>query len=113
MRRLFLTGFLAMVGMGLFAQSVDKAKEAFKAGKIADAKTQIDGALAVEKNQKNAEAWYTKLKVYNAIAANDQLRAQLDLFRELAADQVVLDIPTAGRDEVLPLLDRYSKVIAS
>jgi len=24
----------------------------------------------------------------------------------------VLDVPTAGRDEILPLLDRYTKVIA-
>jgi alkanesulfonate monooxygenase SsuD/methylene tetrahydromethanopterin reductase-like flavin-dependent oxidoreductase (luciferase family) len=44
---------------------------------------------------------------------SDQLRAQLDLLRELAADQVVLDIPTAGREEILPLRDRYAKVIAS
>ena len=32
---------------------------------------------------------------------------------ELAVDQVVFDIPTAPRDEILPLLDRYAKVIAS
>ena len=30
-----------------------------------------------------------------------------------AVDQVVLDIPTAPRDEILPLLDRYAKVIAT
>jgi probable F420-dependent oxidoreductase len=47
----------------------------------------------------------------NRVLPDDQLRAQLDLFRELAVDQVVLDIPTAGRDEILPLLDRYAKVI--
>jgi probable F420-dependent oxidoreductase len=49
----------------------------------------------------------------NRVLDSDQLRAQLDLFRELAADQVVLDIPTAGREEILPLLDRYSQVITS
>jgi hypothetical protein len=52
MRRLFLTGFLALAGMGLFAQSVDKAKDLLKANKIADAKTQIDGALALTKIKK-------------------------------------------------------------
>src|ERR1700743_2371573 len=104
MRRLFLTGFLAMVGMGLFAQSVDKAKEAFKAGKIADAKTQIDGALAVEKNQKNAEAWYTKLKVYNAIAANDQLRAATPDARDQAFDALKKYVDLDEKDKKLLLL---------
>jgi hypothetical protein len=49
----------------------------------------------------------------NRVLGHDELRAQLDLFRDLAVDQVVLDVPTAGRDEILPLLDRYSKVIAN
>jgi len=48
----------------------------------------------------------------NRVLEDDQLRAQLELFRNLAVDQVVLDIPTAGREEILPLLDRYAKVIA-
>lgn len=104
MRRLFLTGFLAMVGMGLFAQSVDKAKDALKAGKIADAKTQIDGALAVEKNQKNAEAWYTKLKVYNAIAANDQLRTQFPDSRDQAFDALKKYVDLDEKDKKLLLL---------
>jgi len=69
MRRLVLTGFLAFVGMGLFAQSLDKAKDLLKAGKLADAKSEIDKVLAVEKNQKVADAWYTEMKIYNAIAA--------------------------------------------
>jgi hypothetical protein len=69
MRRLVLTGFLAFAGMALFAQSLDKANDLLKAGKLADAKTEIDKVLAVEKNQKNGAAWYAKLKIYNAIAA--------------------------------------------
>jgi hypothetical protein len=69
MRRLVLTGFLAFIGMGLFAQSLDKAKEQLKAGKLADAKSEIDKVLAVDKNQKIADAWYQEMKIYNAIAA--------------------------------------------
>ena len=69
MRRLVLTGFLAFAGMGLFAQSLDKAKELLKAGKLADAKSEIDKVLAFEKNQKIGDAWYTEMKIYNAIAA--------------------------------------------
>src|SRR5580658_9775500 len=69
MRRLVLTGFLAIVGMGLFAQNLDKAKELLKAGKYAEAKTEIDKVLAFDKNQKIADAWYQEMKIYNAIAA--------------------------------------------
>jgi len=74
--RALFTGLLAISGLGLNAQSVDKAKELLKGNKIPEAKAEIDKVLAVEKNQKNGEAWFTKLKVYNAIAANEQLRAQ-------------------------------------
>ena len=69
MRRLVLTGFLAIVGMGLFAQNLDKAKELLKANKLPDAKAEIDKVMAVDKNQKVADAWYTEMKIYNAIAA--------------------------------------------
>lgn len=75
MKRIFLSLALAGLFSGLFAQSVDKAKEYLKAKKLPEAKTEIDNALTVEKNQKNAEAWYTKVKVYNAIAADPQLKA--------------------------------------
>jgi alkanesulfonate monooxygenase SsuD/methylene tetrahydromethanopterin reductase-like flavin-dependent oxidoreductase (luciferase family) len=44
---------------------------------------------------------------------DDRLAIQLDRFHELAVDQIVLDIPTAPRDEILPLLDRCAKAIAS
>jgi probable F420-dependent oxidoreductase len=47
------------------------------------------------------------------VVDDDRLRAQFDRFEELSVDQVVLDIPTATREEILPLLDRYAKVIAS
>jgi hypothetical protein len=76
MKRMFLSLLMAVVISGLSAQSVDKAKDDLKANKIAEAKDEIDKALLVEKNQKNAEAWYVKVKVYNAIATNDALKAQ-------------------------------------
>ncbi|HLZ86089.1 MAG TPA: hypothetical protein VKQ52_02560, partial [Puia sp.] len=112
MRRLFLTGFLAMVGMGLFAQSVDKANDLLKAGKITDAKTQIDGALASDKNQKIAASWYAKLKVYNAIAANDQLRAQFPDARDQAFDALKKYVDLDEKDKKLLLLqmDGYKPI---
>ncbi len=76
MKRMLLSLVMAVVCTGLFAQSVDKVKELLKANKLAEAKDEIDKTLLVDKNQKNAEAWYYKVKVYNAIAANDQLKTQ-------------------------------------
>lgn len=109
MRRLFLTGFLAMAGMGLFAQSLDKAKELYKAQKYADAKTQIDGALAVDKNQKNPEVWYYKLKIYNAIAAGP-LSAQTPDAREQAFDALKKYVELDDKKLVLLQLDGYKPV---
>jgi hypothetical protein len=83
MRRLVLTGFLAFVGMGLFAQSLDKANDLLKAGKLPDAKAEIDKVLAVDKNQKNGAAWYAELKIYNAIAGG-ALSAQYPGARDTA-----------------------------
>jgi len=111
-KRIFLTGFLATVGLGLFAQSVDKAKDLLKAGKLTDAKTQIDGALANPKNQKNAEAWYTELKVYNAIAANDQLRAQYPRARDTAFEALKKYVELDEKDKKLVMLqlENYAPV---
>lgn len=101
-----------MVGMGLFAQSVDKAKDLLKAGKLTDAKTQIDNALTNPKNQKNAEAWYTELKIYNAIAASDQLRAQFPGVRDTAfiALKTYVDLDEKDKKLVLLQMDGYKPV---
>jgi hypothetical protein len=74
--RLFLTIFLAFAATSIFAQNVDKAKDLLKAGKLADAKAEIDKMLTVDGNQKSGDVWYTKLKIYNAIAANDAIMVQ-------------------------------------
>ena len=47
------------------------------------------------------------------VADDDRLALQFDRFEDMAVDQIVLDIPTAPRDEVLPLLDRYAETVAS
>src|SRR2546423_12374487 len=75
MKRVFLSTLLAFLALGLFAQKLDKAKDKLKEGKLDEAKTEIDAFLAQDKNQKNADAWYTKAKIYNAIAASDKTKA--------------------------------------
>lgn len=86
MKSLILVVLLAFTGLGVFAQKLDKAKDLFKANKFAEAKTEIDNFLAIEKNQKNSEAWYVKAKVYNAIAADANLKSTLPTAREASFD---------------------------
>ncbi|MDR3716526.1 MAG: hypothetical protein P4L51_27280 [Puia sp.] len=112
-KRLLSTGLLLAVGLGLWAQSIDKAKDMLKAGKVADAKTEIDKALAVEKNQKNPEAWYTKVKVYNAIAVNDPLKNQFPDARAQALEALKKYVEVADKDDkklLLLQLDAYKPV---
>lgn len=75
MKSLFLTVLLAVTGLGVFAQKLDKAKDLLEKKKLAEAKTEIDNFLNNEKNKANAEAWYTKAKVYNAISKDAALKA--------------------------------------
>lgn len=110
MRRLLLTGFLAAAGMGLFAQSVDKAKDLLKSNKLPEAKAEIDKTLAVEKNQKNSEAWYYKLKIYNALAANDQTRTQFPDARDQAFDALKKYTEVDDKKLLLLQMDGYKPV---
>ena len=110
MRRLLLTGFLAAAGMGLFAQSVDKAKDLLKSNKLPEAKAEIDKTLAVEKNQKNSEAWYTKLKIYNALAANDATRAQFPDARDQAFEALKKYVDVDDKKLLLLQMDGYKPV---
>ena len=48
-----------------------------------------------------------------AIVDDDTLRANFDRFRALGVDQVILDLQTADRDDVLPILDRYAAVLTA
>jgi hypothetical protein len=75
MKKILLIAMLAISGMGLSAQKLDKAKDYLKSNKLAEAKTEIDGVLNDAKNQKNPEAYYTKLKIYGAIANDNALGA--------------------------------------
>lgn len=77
MKRFLFSTVLALMVTGLFAQKVEKAKELLKANKLTEAKTEIDNFLAQEKNQKVAEAYYVKAKIYNAISMDANLKTQM------------------------------------
>jgi hypothetical protein len=77
MKSTLLAVLFALAGFGLSAQSLDKVKDLLKSKKILDAKSEIDKVVAVDKNQKNAEAWYYKCKIYALIADDSALKAQV------------------------------------
>jgi len=105
MKRVLLSTVLAFLVTGLFAQKLDKAKDKLKEGKLDEAKTEIDGFLAVEKNQKNAEGWYTKAKVYNAIAASDKTKA--DEAHATAFDALKKYVQYDDKSLILLQIDKY------
>jgi hypothetical protein len=76
MKKILFIALLAITGTSLFAQKLDKAKSFLKDNKLADAKAEIDKVLADPKNEKNAEAIYTKAKILGAIANDNTLSAQ-------------------------------------
>ena len=110
MKSILLTVLVAIAGLSLNAQNLDKAKEFFKANKLTDAKTQIDGVLADAKNAKNAEAWYYKSKIYEAIAASDQLKAQFPDARAQAFEALKNYVQYDDKKLILLQIDQY-KVI--
>lgn len=79
MKKIMLIAMMAGLTLGLSAQNLNKVKDMLKDNELDKAKQGIDALLAAPKNQKNAEVWYTKAKIYGAIAASDQ-------FKSLVAD---------------------------
>jgi tetratricopeptide (TPR) repeat protein len=110
MKSILLTVLVAVAGLSLYAQNLDKAKEFLKANKLTDAKTQIDGVLADAKNAKNAEAWFYKSKIYEAIAASDQLKTQYPDARAQAFEALKNYVAFDDKKLILLQIDQY-KVI--
>jgi len=84
MKKMFLTALLAVLGFLSQAQKIDKAKDLLGKKKLTDAKTEIDGVMAVDKNKTNSDAWYTKAKIYEAIAADSSLKSTVPGARDAA-----------------------------
>ncbi len=68
MQKLLLSLLLVIISASLFSQSFDDVKKYAILQKWDEAKTNVDKYLAVEKNQKNAEAWYYKGYIYSELS---------------------------------------------
>jgi hypothetical protein len=107
MKRFLLSVALAAAGLGLFAQNLDKTKDLLKNNKLPDAKAEIDKVLADSKNQKNAEAWYLKAKVYGAVYGNEQMKSQVPDALAQSFDALKKYIELDDKKLVLLQLDQY------
>ncbi|MGN6438739.1 MAG: hypothetical protein ACTHMM_19505 [Agriterribacter sp.] len=74
MKKIILTTLIASFTLSLFAQNLNKVKDMLKNNELDKAKAGIDQLLTNPKQQKNAEVWFTKAKIYGAIATNDQFK---------------------------------------
>ncbi|MBD0366695.1 MAG: hypothetical protein ICV53_11415, partial [Flavisolibacter sp.] len=72
MRRLLFSVVMIACSTILFAQKeLNDIQENISKGKYTEAKEKIDKYLADPKNQKNANAWYYKGKIYTELARLD------------------------------------------
>ena len=104
---MLLSLLMAVICSGLFAQSVSKAQDLLKANKFLEAKDEIDKVLLVEKYQKSAEAWYTKVKIYDTIGTNAQLKVQFPDALVQALDALKNYIKYDDKKQVLIMTDGY------
>jgi hypothetical protein len=108
--KFLFTVMFVLAGLGLMAQNLDKAEDLFKANKLPEAKAEIDKVLTVEKNKKNSEAWFYKLKIYNAVAASATLKDQYPNARFEALDALQKYTETDQKKMVLLVVDQYKGV---
>lgn len=88
MKKIMLIALMAGWTLGLSAQNLNKVKNMLKENELDKAKQGIDALLNDAKNQKNAEVWYTKAKIYGAIAASDQFKTLVADGRKDAFDAI-------------------------
>ncbi len=110
MKRMLLSLLMTIVISGLFAQSLDKAKDLLKANKIPEAKEEIDKVMLVDKNQKNGDCWYFKMKIYIAVAGNDQLKAQNPDALLQALDALKKYTQYDDKKQILLIADQYKPI---
>lgn len=116
MKRTILPVLFSLLVIAGFGQDLKKATSLITDKKYAEAKAQIDGALAKDPN--NTEALYLKSRIYTLMAANPDTKAQLpgdpygeafDAFKKAIADsnngKVTLRVV---KDNYQPIFDVYS-----
>jgi hypothetical protein len=99
MKNIFLTALLVASAFMMQAQKLDKPKDLLEKKKIADAKTEIDKFLAVDKNQTNSEAYLVKSKIYLAAATQPELKASVPDARDQAFEAMKKYLELEGQEK--------------
>lgn len=111
MKRILFSAMLLAAVTGSMAQATNKAKDLLKAKKYQDAKTEIDKVLTNEKNQKDAEAWYVKSKVYGEIANDSTLKATFPEARDESVEALKKYAAMDDKKLISLTIDNYKPIM--
>src|SRR5438552_11165843 len=105
MRKSIITALLAIVTLVAGAQNVGDATKLL--GKSNDkAKEAIDKMIADPNNAKNAEVWYAKAQIYNALATDDKFKTSIPDAYEQAFEAFKKAYDIYPNDKLM-ILDQY------
>jgi len=105
MRKSIITALLAIVTLVAGAQNVGDATKLL--GKSNDkAKEAIDKMIADPNNAKNAEVWYAKAQIYNALATDDKFKTSIPDAYEQAFEAFKKAYDIDPNDKLM-ILDQY------
>lgn len=111
MKQIILTVLVAVISLQLSAQNLNKVKDMLGKNELDKAKEGIDLLLTNAKQQKNAEVWVTKAKIYGAIAASEQFKSLVPDGRA-EAFEAIKKAAEIDKNQVATLLtlDQYKPV---
>jgi hypothetical protein len=111
MKRILVSSLLLASFTCAFAQSAKKANDLLKNKKVEDAKNEIDKVVVNEKNAKEADAWYTKSKVYAELSNDSTLRSKYPEARDEAFAAVKKYVELDDKKLVSLTLDNYKPIM--
>ncbi|HEY8387063.1 MAG TPA: hypothetical protein VIK74_00585 [Parasegetibacter sp.] len=112
MKKLILTSLLGILVFNLSAQNLERVKDMIRNKRLDNARTEIDKIAANEKYKKNAEVWYTKAKVYAAIADDSTLAATVPNAREEAFNALKDYLKLDTKQAITLQLDQFQPLLA-
>lgn len=111
MKKVILGALLAVITLGVSAQNLDKVKDMLKNGELDKAKEGIDNLLTNARQQKKADVWVTKAKIYGAIAASDKFKSLVPDGRTDAFDAIKKALEVDKNETTTLLtLDNYKPI---
>lgn len=118
MKRILLAGTMAFVMSNLFAQDMEKARLMLQLKKYDDAKKEIDGYLANEKNAKKSDGWYVKAQTYLGMSYDEKAKSLVanPLGEAISAFKKYVELDPATKmmkEENYPMVDYINQSLFS